>query len=102
MATTLIVLDGIGVGPECDACLYGDAEANTFAALVRSVPGGMFPQLERLEKFEGHVPYLRCLGPGFRLRRKRPVSASARFTKESLPNGRPVRVWSRSSSIPSG
>jgi len=56
----------------------------------------------RFREFEGHIPYLRCLGPGFRLRRKRPVSVSARFTNDSPPNGRPVRVWSRSSSIPSG
>jgi len=50
-------------------------------------------------EFGGHIPGNSVLGPGFRLRRKRPVSASARFTNDSSPNGRPVRVWSRSSSI---
>ena len=53
-------------------------------------------------EFRGHIPCLRCLGLGLHLRRKRSRSASARFTKDSPPNGRPVRVWSRSCAISPG
>lgn len=48
MSVVLIVLDGLGVGAEGDACFYNDGGADTLGTLVRQVPSPQLPTLSSL------------------------------------------------------
>ena len=83
--TPVILLDGARF-QRCPSKGY------SFFGTVHSNVCSLVKQKRKMydKEFEGHIPYLRRLRPGVRLRRKRPVSASVRLTKGSHSNVQPV------------